>query len=112
MRYLAVTLALIVPVFAVRTAVTAYRSTIEHPKWWTFVCLLCAPVTTLNLSSGEVSASLLSFNLFGLGYWHMLPDGPWFLQVAFPAGAVLFLNRRRKLLAAARPLCPEDQLPD
>jgi hypothetical protein len=33
------------------------------------------------------------------------------LQVAFPAGAVLFRSRRRKLIVAHRPLMPADQLP-
>jgi hypothetical protein len=46
-----------------------------------------------------------------VGYWHALPSGPTIIQVAFPTGALLFLNRRRKLVAAARPALSEDQLP-
>ena len=111
MIYALVVLGLAIAVFALRTAVIAFRAPILHPWWWTFVCLVCAPVITFDLSTGRLGTQILAFNLFGFGYWHTLPAGPTMVQVAFPAGAVLFLNRRRRLMRAARPLMAEDQLP-
>ena len=111
MIYALVVLGLAIAAFAVRTAIIAYRAPILHPWWWAFVCLICAPVTTFNLSTGRLATQILAFNLFGFGYWHGLPAGPTIVQVAFPAGAVLFLSRRRRLMRAARPAMAEEQLP-
>ena len=111
MRYVLLLAGLLIVVFTLRAAVTAFRSPIRHPWWWTFICLLCAPVTTLNADTGTLSTNLLSFLLFGAGYWHALPSGPTIIQVGFPAGPLLFLNRRRKLIRAARPMLAEDKLP-
>lgn len=111
MRYLLFAAGLLIALFTLRAASLAFRSQIQHPWWWTFVCLLCAPVATLNVDTGALTTQLLAFNLFGLGYWHALPSGPTTIQVAFPVGALLFLNRRRKLVSAARPMMPEDQPP-
>jgi hypothetical protein len=111
MRYILLLGGLLIAVFAVRTAILAFRSPIRHRWWWTFICLLCAPVTTFNVDTGTLSTDLLSVLLFGVGYWQTLPDGPTIIQVGFPAGALLFLSRRRKLVSAARPMLAEDQLP-
>jgi hypothetical protein len=111
MRYLLAGVAIALVLFVLASALTAFRSRIQHPWWWTFVCLVCAPVTTFNLTSGQATTQGLAFNLFGAGYWHGLPNGPTIVQVAFPAGALLFWTRRRALLARARPAMPEDQLP-
>ena len=111
MRYVFLGVGLLVVLFTLRTAVTAFRSPIRHPWWWTFVSLLCAPVTTLNVDAGTLSLDLLSVLLLGVGYWHALPSGPTVIQVGFPVGALLFLNRRRKLVRAWRPMLAEDKLP-
>jgi hypothetical protein len=110
LRYLVIIGGLLIVAFSLRTAVTAFRSPIRHPWWWTFVCLLCAPVTTLDLDTGTLSTDLLSVLLFGVGYWQVPPSGPTIIQVGFPAGALLFLRRRRKLVRAARPMLGEDRL--
>jgi hypothetical protein len=102
---------LLIAAFTLRTAVTAFRSPIRHPWWWTFICLLCAPVTTLNVDTGALTSNLLSVLLLGVGYWHTLPNGPTIIQVGFPTGALLFLSRRRKLVSAARPMLAEDKPP-
>jgi hypothetical protein len=111
MRYVLFVGGLLIVVFAVRTAIVAFRSTIRHPWWWAFVCLLCAPVTTLDLTAGRLSTDLLSILPFGFGYWQGPPGEPTLIQVGFPIGALLFLQRRRKLVSAFRPMMPEDQLP-
>jgi hypothetical protein len=109
-RHAFLLLGLVIVLFTLRTAITAFRSPIRHPWWWTFVCLLCAPVTTLNVEAGTLLSNLLSVLLFGVGYWHTLPSGPTIIQVGFPVGGLLFLSRRRKLAAAWRPMLAEDKL--
>jgi uncharacterized membrane protein len=111
MRYLMLGAGLLIAVFTFRTALLAFRSQIEHPWLWTFVCLVCAPVATLYVDTGTLTTQILAANLLGIGYMHALPNGPNVIHLAFPAGAVLYLNRRRKLISMARPMMPEDQLP-
>ena len=111
MRYLMLGAGLLIAVFTLRTASLAFRSQIAHPWWWTFVCLVCAPVAALNVDTGALTTQVLAANLLGISYMHALPSGPTIIHLAFPAGALLYLNRRRKLLAAARPMMPEDRLP-
>ena len=111
MRLVLVLLGLGIAGFCLRTAFQAFRSPILHPWWWTFVCVLCAPVTSFNIDTGALSTNVLSGVLFGIGYWHALPNGPTVVQTGFPVGALLFLQRRRRLIAAARPMLAEDQVP-
>lgn len=88
-------------IFCVATARRAWRSPIRHRWWWTFVCIVCAPVMTYNGKTGSVSTSMFSASLFGLGVgtnW----NGGW-VQFAPPLGALVFLQRRRALIAAALP---------
>ena len=106
MRYVLLLSGVLIAALAVRTAVVAFRSPIRHRWWWTFISLLCAPVTTFTVDTGTLSTNLLSVLLFGIGYWHTLPSGPTIIEVGFPAGALLFLSRRRKLVSAA--LAPGD----
>jgi hypothetical protein len=68
-------------------------------------------VTTLNVDAGQLSSNVVSVLLFGIGYWQTLPSGPTIIQIGFPAGALLFLSRRRRLVAAWRPMLAEDRLP-
>lgn len=86
-------------IVSVATARRAWRSHIRHRWWWTFVCLVCAPVMTYDGRTGRVSTSVLSASLFGLGVGTN-PNGGW-VQFAPPLGALLFLQRRRALIAAA-----------
>src|SRR5689334_8170892 len=111
MRFVLLLLGLGIAAFCFRTALRAFRAPILHPWWWAFVCIFCAPVTTFTMETGAVSTNVFWVSFFGVGYWHVLPNGPTMIQLGFPAGAILFLSRRRKLLAAARPMLAEDRLP-
>jgi hypothetical protein len=96
--------------FSIVTAIRAYRSRIQRRWLWILISLLGTPVTTMNWSTGEVRTRALSVLLFSAGFLKPGPNAPWFVDVAFPLGAFLFLGRRKKLLAAARPLLAEDEL--
>jgi hypothetical protein len=110
-RFLIFPLLLVVPVFCVWNAVRAFRSPIRHPIVWALVCTLCSPTTSIVLSSRNMSTNPLFVLILGLGVSGSPRDDTAVLMVGFPAGAVLFLSRRRKLIAAHRPLMPTDQLP-
>jgi hypothetical protein len=110
MRFLIVLALLALPVFCIWTAFKAYRSPIRHPILWALVCTLCAPVTSIDLNSGRISAQLFWILIFGVGYAENSREGTALLQIAFPAGAALFLTRRRRLMIAHRPMLPDDQL--
>ncbi len=92
------------------TAIRAYRSRIRRRWLWVLISLLGAPVTTMNWATGQVRTRTLSIQLVNVGVVRPGPDAPWLLSVAFPLGAFLFLSRRKRLLADARPLLPEDRL--
>jgi hypothetical protein len=109
-RVVMVIAAAFVVVFSILSAVFAYRSEIRHRVLWAFLCLLGSPVTTMNWSTGAVGTRLLRVQVLGVGAVKPRPDAPWFLSVAFPVGAVLFRARRKKLIAAHRPLRAEDQI--
>src|SRR6266581_3491196 len=96
--------------FGLGTAVRAYRSPIRRRWLWILISLLGAPVTTMNWTTGEIATRALTVQLLNVGVVRPGPTAPWFLSVAFPIGAFLFLNRRRRLVATARPLLAEDQL--
>ena len=110
-RVLIFLLLLVIPVFCIWTAVRAFRSPIRHPIVWALVCTLCAPTTSIELSSRRVSTNPLFVLILGLGVSGSPRDDTAMLLVGFPAGAVLFLSRRRKLIVVHRPLRPTDQLP-
>ena len=94
----------------IATAIRAYRSQIRRRWLWILISLLGAPVTTMNWATGQVRTQALRIQLVNVGVVRPGANAPWFLSVAFPLGAFLFLSRRRKLLADARPLLPEDRL--
>jgi len=68
-------------------------------------------ISSIDLKSGRATIEPLYIILFGVGFVEKPQEGTALLQIAFPAGAALFLSRRRRLLAAHRPMTPEDQLP-
>ena len=96
--------------FSVVTAIRAFRSRIRRRWLWILISLLGAPVTTMNWATGQLRTQTLRIQLVNVGVVRPGPNAPWFLSVAFPLGAFLFVSRRKKLLADARPLLPEDRL--
>ena len=96
--------------FGIATAIRAYRSQIRRRWLWILICLLGAPVTTMNWATGQVRTQALRIQIVNVGVVRPGPNAPWFLSVAFPVGAFLFLSRRKKLLADARPLLSEERL--
>lgn len=94
-------LAIAVPLFCVYAFVACVRMTGLKRKWlWALFTLIGVFTVSINWSTGELGVQPLSFLLlsastFGSAY------SPWFVNVAFPIGAVCFLWRRHVLLRGA-----------
>lgn len=101
-------LAIAVPLFCVYAFVACVRmASLKRKWWWALFTLIGVFTVSINWSTGELSVQPLSFLLlsastFGSAY------SPWFVNVAFPIGAVCFLWRRHVLLrqAATTPATP------
>lgn len=94
-------MAIAVPLFCVYAFVACIRMASLKRKWlWALFTLIGVFTVSINWSTGELSVQPLSFLLlsastFGSAY------SPWFVNVAFPIGAVCFLWRRHVLLREA-----------
>ena len=85
--------------FSLGTATQVARTPMPWRWWWAFVALLGAGTLVLNWTTGEVFMKGLNIQLFGVGFTRQGLAGPWVLSVAFPAGALVALERRRRFLA-------------
>lgn len=108
MRWVLIVLGLASMAFCVVTAWQAYRSPIRRRWLWTLVCATCAPIVVFDTGSGAVSTHLLAFVLLGMSY--TAGENGWLLTVGLPAGALLFRQRQRQLVADAFPALSEEEL--
>jgi hypothetical protein len=97
--------------FGLWTAWIAFRSPIGHRYWWAFVSLLGAPVASFNWSSGLSDTTIMLFQLPPVWFSTGSADDQAWIAVAFPLGAVLFRQRRRRLVGERFPMRAEDKLP-
>ncbi len=104
--------AIVVPLFCVVALVVCVRTPMRGRKWpWVLFILFGVVSVTVNWTTGAWDVHPLSFLLLGAAVGGT-PFGPWSISVACPLGAVWFLLRRPRLLAAATeagpPALPED----
>ena len=102
--YLFGALGLASAIYSISTARLAYRSPIERRWLWVLCSLACSPTVRLDTATGSIGTQLISVTLLGLG-WVSTPAGS-IVIVAFPAGALLFRQRRRSLIARNYPATP------
>lgn len=94
-------LAIAIPLFCVYAFIACVRMAgLKRKWWWALFTLIGVFTVSINWSTGELGVQPLSFLLlsaatFGSTY------SPWFVNVAFPIGAVCFLWRRHVLLREA-----------
>jgi hypothetical protein len=108
MPYAFAVFGLAVLAFALRIAWMALRSPVRHRYWWAFVSTVCAPTISLDLNTGAISSHLFSFVILGVS-WVQGGTGS-LIDLGVPCGALLFLQRRRQLVAAAYPALSEEAL--
>ncbi len=90
-----------VPLFTLYVLVLCIRTKMTR-KWpWILFILLGVMTLRLNWNSGEMGFQLLGVQLLGASCFRSGLVGPWVFGVSFPLGAVLFLIKRRRLMAKA-----------
>jgi hypothetical protein len=98
---------IIVFAFIVGTLVILWKTRVPRRKWlWALFVAIGIGQFTLNWTTGQVAIQPLQVSLLGAGFAKPGPYGPWFLCVAMPIGAVIFLIRRRQWLANMPSLQP------
>lgn len=102
LHWVVLVLMVLVPLFIVFTLVLCWRTPMVKRKWlWMLFIALGVSQLTLNWSTGAYGYQLLHVMLLGAGFLKAGPYAPWLFSVGFPLGAVVFLMRRRSLIAKA-----------
>jgi hypothetical protein len=109
LQYTVLVLAITVPIFCIYALVMCIRTRMERRKWlWVLFVLFGVAKLSVNWTTGEWAINLLSINLLGVSA--LAPAyGPWIISVSLPLGAIIFLLRRKNLLAQQdkiEPLAP------
>lgn len=94
-------LAVVSPVFCLSTCVICIRTPMPRRKvLWALFTLVGVVTVHFNWTTGQTSFSPLSFQLMGASIVAQ-PYGPWIIGVSLPLGAIIFLARRKTLMARA-----------
>ena len=105
MALLFLLVAVLVLAISLVAAVLAARSPIRHKWLWVAISLLGAPGVIVDWNTGQFLTRIALIQVFGVGVSRSNgPGAHWLITVAFPLGAVIFLSRRRALIARASAL--------
>lgn len=90
-------ISVLVPIFILFTLVQFVRmpSPCQKTLWFAFIAFGVTDFT-LNWTTGDISTTLIGFNLLGGGFYKSGPYAPWIISVSIPIGALLFYFKRRK----------------
>ncbi|SEN03165.1 hypothetical protein SAMN02800694_2550 [Luteibacter sp. UNCMF331Sha3.1] len=95
-------LAIAAPVFCVVVCVVCVRTPFRRRKVaWALFTLVGVCTVHFNWTTGQANFSPLSVQLLAAST-AAAPFGPWILGVSLPFGAIMFLIRRKALVAAAK----------
>jgi len=95
-------LALAAPVFCLVVLVVCIRTPFRRRKvWWALFTLVGVCTVHFNWTTGQADFSPLSFQLLAASTV-AAPYGPWIIGISVPFGAIMFLIRRKALIAKAR----------
>lgn len=99
-HYFVFALAITVPLFIVFALILCFKTPIVKRKWlWLLFIALGFVQLSLNWTDGSYGVQLISFVLLGAGVFSAGPYAPTVFSIAFPLGAVIFLFKRRSLMA-------------
>ena len=86
----------------------AFWTPLWRRRWlWLLFISIGFGQASMNWTTGQLDFDLFSFDFLGARFMPPRIVGPWFLSVSLPLGAILFLLRRPKLLAAREAVaCP------
>lgn|GEM_PF-2660444 len=102
-QYAALLLALLIAVFSIITAITAWKSGLRRRVLWTLACLVSVCQVNVSWAPSEflsipvpVSTQIIHFSLFGAGMLRLGTYSPFVLSIGVPLGALLFWRAKRK----------------
>jgi hypothetical protein len=99
LQYATLAFAILIPLFSLYALVLCIRTKIKKRKWlWIIFILIGIGSFTVNWTTGQCHVQPLSFQLLGASSFAP-PFGAWLISVSLPLGAILFLIRRKKLIA-------------
>lgn len=99
-HYLMFGAAIALPLFVLYALVLCIRTPIPKRKWlWIIFVLIGIPSLSFNWTTGEFWLDPLRFLLFSAAYWRPSPAAAVIIQISLPIGAVIFLYKRKKLVA-------------
>ena len=102
LHYLVFALAVLIPLFIVLTLVLCLLTPIAKRKWlWMLFIAVGITNFVFNWSNGAHSFQLLYASILGAGFMKNGPYAPCIISLGFPLGAIIFLLRRRALMAKA-----------
>ncbi|WP_090177613.1 hypothetical protein [Luteibacter sp. UNC138MFCol5.1] len=101
LHWLMLCLAIAAPVFCLAVFVICIRTPFRRRKvWWALFTLVGVCTVHFNWTTGQADFTPLSFQLLAAST-AAVPFGPWILGVSVPFGAIMFLIRRKALVARA-----------
>jgi|SRR3569832_162740 len=99
-HYIVFALSIAVPLFIVYALVLCVKTPIARRKWlWVVFVAVGFVQLSLNWTTGAFGIHPISFLLLGVGIEYTWPYAAVILKVAIPLGAIVFLARRRALIA-------------
>ena len=99
-HYIVFVLVVGVPLFIAYALVLCFKTPIARRKWlWLLFVALGFFQLSLNWTDGAYGIQAISFALLGAGFVRAGPYAPFILNVAIPVGAIVFMVRRRSLVA-------------
>jgi hypothetical protein len=91
--------AIIAAIFTLTVLVVCIRTKMQRRKWlWILFILFGFGRLSVNWTTGQWGIGVLAVQLFSASA-HADFFGPWIVSVSLPAGAVIFLIKRRNLQA-------------
>jgi hypothetical protein len=99
-------LAVLIPTFCIATLVICARSKIRRKWAWIMFIVVGFATIRLNWTTGEIASQVLSFQLFGASALRPSMYAPWIIGISVPIGAIVFLFKRKELIAKAAQIAP------
>ncbi|MCH7338841.1 hypothetical protein MMP73_04600 [Acinetobacter sp. NIPH 605] len=100
LHYVVFILAITIPLFCIYAFILCIRTPMQKRKWlWLIFICFGFMQFSLNWTDGSYAFQMLSFLVLGAGYFQQTVYSPIILQIALPLGAILFVYRRKSLMA-------------
>lgn len=92
--------------FSFYVLILCIRTKDVNRKWlWMLFILVGVEKVAINWKTGQLTFGVIAFNITSASASHAL-YGPWTVAVFLPLGAILFLNRQRKMKIPAEAIPP------